>query len=114
MPYIDVKLSKNIDSQEKLALKSKLGELISVFPGKSENWLMCNIESDKDIYFQGNNSQHSAFVEVKLFGSINKSGADSFTAELCSYLENSIGIPSSRIYIRYSCGTDWGWNGNNF
>lgn len=114
MPYIDVKLTKSISDAEAAALKSELGKMIEVFPGKNESWLMCNIEDERNIWFKGDNSEDSAFVEVKLFGSVRGEAADKFTGLQCDYLENTLSIPSSRTYIRYEGGTDWGWNGSNF
>ena len=114
MPFIDVKLTKKISDNESSLLKSKLGEIIEVFPGKSEDWLMCSIDSDKKIWFRGENSEDSAFVEVKLFGSVNPESADKFTALLCEFFEENFGISASHVYVRYEGGTDWGWNGSNF
>ncbi len=114
MPYIDVKLSKSISDAEATALKSELGKMIEVFPGKNESWLMCNIEDKRKIWFKGDNSEDSAFVEVKLFGSVSSEAADKFTGLLCNYLENTLRIPSLRTYVRFEGGNDWGWNGSNF
>lgn len=114
MPYIDVKLSKIISDSEAVELKSELGKMIEVFPGKSEKWLMCSIETGHKIWFMGDSSDESAFVEVKLFGEVVKNSADKFTSLLCDYLEDKLSVPSSRVYVRYEGGTDWGWNGSNF
>lgn len=114
MPFIDVKISKKITECEAVSLKTELGKMIEVFPGKTENWLMCNIDSDNKIWFKGDNSEESAFVEVKLFGNVCENSADRFTALLCDYFENKLGIPSARIYVRYEGGNNWGWNGSNF
>ena len=43
MPYIDVNVSIKLSDQEKDNLKSKLGELISIIPGKTENVLMIGL-----------------------------------------------------------------------
>ncbi|MBQ6899164.1 MAG: hypothetical protein IJN70_09310 [Clostridia bacterium] len=114
MPYIDVKLSKSITDAEAVALKAELGSMIEVFPGKSEGWLMCSIEDSKKMWFKGDNSDDSAFVEVKLYGTVNPEAADKFTGLLCNYLEEKLSISSDRIYVRYEGGSDWGWNGSNF
>ena len=114
MPFIDIKLTKKITESDASSLKTELGKMIEAFPGKSEAWLMCNIEDDKKMWFRGDNSSDSAFVEVKLFGSVNSDSADTFTGLLCKYLEEKLGISSERTYIRYEGGTNWGWNGSNF
>lgn len=114
MPFIDAKISKMLSEEQEIGLKIALGQFIEAFPGKTESWLMCNIETDKHIWFKGTDDADSAFFEVKLFGDINKSSADKFTSSLCEYLENCLNISASRVYVRYEGGTDWGWNGSNF
>ena len=114
MPFIDVKLTKKISEAEETAIKTALGELIEVFPGKSESWLMCCVDSDKKIYFRGDNSEDSAFIEVKLFGAVNGESADKFTSLISEFLKNTLNIDPSRIYVRFDGGTEWGWNGSNF
>ncbi len=114
MPFIDVKLTKKVNDAEAEAIKSELGKMIEVFPGKSENWLMCCIDGDKKIYFRGDASEDSAFIEVKLFGGVNPDSADKFTALICDFFKNTLNIDSSRVYVRFEGGNDWGWNGSNF
>lgn len=114
MPYIDVKLTKNLSDTDENNLKSKLGEIISLFPGKSENWLMCCVDSGKKMWFQGDNSTDSAFVDVKLFGAVDNNSANDFTSKLCEYFERELNISPSRVYVRFSGGNSWGWNGSNF
>ena len=114
MPYIDVKLTRKIDSAACESLKCELGKAISLFPGKTESWLMCNIEDDKKMYHGGNNSSDCAFLEVKLFGTVDKKASDMFTRHICDYLDKKLEISPDRVYIRYEGGTDWGWNGSNF
>lgn len=114
MPYINVKMSKKIGISEMNEIKAQLGKAIEIFPGKSESWLMCCVESDKNMWFQGDNSEDCVFVEVKLFGSVDKKASEKFTEEICEYFDSHFGIPTSRVYVRYSGGTDWGWNCNNF
>lgn len=114
MPYIDVKLTKKLTFAEETSLKAQLGKAISVFPGKSEQWLMCNVSDEQKIWFRGDNSSDSAFVEVKLFGNVDKDSAERFTGELCSYFEQNLKIDASRVYVRYEGSSVWGWNGSNF
>ena len=114
MPFIDAKISKKLSPEEKLNLKSYFGNAIAQFPGKSETWLMCNIEGECDLWFQGKNDEPAAFIEVKLLGSVDAAASQRFTESVCSELQSKYGIPASRIYVRYSGGNLWGWNGGNF
>lgn len=114
MPYIDVKTTRKLSAQDANCIKSELGDAISLFSGKSENWLMCSVSGEENIWFRGDNSADSVFMEVKLFGTVDKNSANSFSEKLCRYFEETFGIDPSRIYIRYEGGSDWGWNGSNF
>lgn len=112
MPFISVKTNKPLDSAQIEDIKSELGSMIALFPGKSEAWLMCEVEGDCALFFKGS-AEPCAFAEVKLYGSVDKAASERFTASLCVEL-GTYGIPADRVYVRYEGGTDWGWNGSNF
>lgn len=114
MPFVDVSVSKKLTPENEIAIKTALGDAISLFRGKSEAWLMCKITDGAHMWFKGENGSDSAFVEVKLFGTVDPAGAEHFTARMCEILEKEAGIAPSRTYVRYTGGTDWGWNGSNF
>ena len=44
MPFINSKVSVPLTDSEKETLKGKLGQAISLIPGKSESWLMVGFE----------------------------------------------------------------------
>ena len=46
MPFINSKISTDITPEQETTVKELLGQAISGIPGKSESWLICNIESD--------------------------------------------------------------------
>lgn len=112
MPFIDVKTTKKLADSEILAIKAELGEMISLFPGKSESWLMCCVSGGQNMFFKGSD-EDCVFAEVKIFGGIDSSSAEKFTAAFCK-LFAKYGVSPSRAYVRYEGGTDWGWNGGNF
>lgn len=53
MPFINVKISENLSDTQVDNIKSRLGEAISLIPGKSEAWLMVNIQDNCKLYFKG-------------------------------------------------------------
>ena len=114
MPYIESKFSKKLSQDEIISLKSGFGKAIECIPGKSEFWLMVNIEDDKNIFFKGNNDADSAFISVAIFGTAKKSDYDNLTNEICTLINNTTGISKERTYITYSEMVKWGWNSNNF
>ena len=114
MPYIDLKTTKNLNSEKCEALKTAFGKAIEVFPGKSEAWLMVGIEGSAKLWFKGDASDDSAIVCVDLLGEVNPSASEKMTAVICDILKNEIGVAPERVYVKYTGFSNWGWNGQNF
>ena len=114
MPFINSKVSVKITEEQEKELKTRLGQAISLVPGKSESWLMTGFEDGYHLYFRGDNSEPMAFVDVSVFGSPNSAAFSKLTAEICKIFGEVLGISSDHIYVKYSSTTDWGWNGSNF
>ena len=115
MPVIHTHVSVPTTPEQREALKSAYGKAITAVPGKSEGWLMCPFEDNMPIYFAGDDSKPAAYVEVNVFGSsVPDSAWEKLTRQIMAALEQELGIPQDRTYIRYTATTDWGWNGGNF
>lgn len=114
MPMIQTKTSIKITEAQELELKSRLGEAIAILPGKSEQWLMTSFEDNCRMYFRGDNSAPLAFIEVKVFGSVNPTAADKLTAKICEIFDSVLGIAPDNVYVKYEEVSLWGWNGGNF
>ena len=114
MPFIDSKVSVKITAEQEKELKTRLGQAISLIPGKSEQWLMAGFEDDYHLYFRGDNSEPMAYVEVRIFGSPNRDAFSKMTAEITKIFGDVLSIAPDHMYIKYSATPDWGWNGSNF
>jgi phenylpyruvate tautomerase PptA (4-oxalocrotonate tautomerase family) len=114
MPFIDSKVSVKVSKEQETELKSRLGQAISLIPGKSESWLMVGIEDEYHLYFRGEDSEPMAFIEVRIFGGPNRDAFEKMTAEITKIYGDVLGIAADHMYIKYSATTDWGWNGSNF
>lgn len=114
MPFINSKVSVAMNQDKKEAVKKKLGQAISLIPGKSENWLMVGFEDSYDLYFQGNQDEPTAFVEVKIYGGASAAVFSELTGAICDIYQQELGIPKNRIYVKYEEVENWGWNGSNF
>lgn len=112
MPFISVKTNRKINDEKKNKIKSELGQAISIIPGKSESWLMVEIEDEKCMYFRGSSSEAIAFVEIKLFGSAPASAYDKLTAEVTDIMSKN--ADSEEVYVKYEEVNTWGYNGGNF
>lgn len=113
MPFINSKVNISLTEDEKERLKTKLGQAITVIPGKSESWLMVGFEENCSLYFKGKSDGRLAFIEVKVFGSASGSDYDKMTAALCQIYQEILQIAPDHIYIKYEEVEHWGWNGSN-
>ena len=114
MPFIDSKVSVKVSKEQETEIKTRLGQAISLIPGKSESWLMVGIQDEYHLYFRGEDSEPMAFIEVRIFGGSNRDAFEKMTAEITKIFGEVLGIAADHMYIKYSATTDWGWNGSNF
>lgn len=114
MPYIQVRTSVSITPEQEVELKKRIGEAISLLPGKSEGWLMVEFIDNCRLYFQGNADKPSAFIEVRLYGKAAETAYNDLTSALSAMITEQLEIPLDRIYVRYQETPYWGWNGHNF
>lgn len=113
MPFINSKVTVKISPEKEETIKQRMGQIIPLIPGKSENWLMVGFEDEYKLYFKGAKCDKAAFVEIKIFGSANSQVYDEMTAEICRIYGEELQIPADCIYVTYQEIADWGWNGGN-
>ncbi len=101
MPFISTKTNVSITKEKETELKQRLGQAISVIPGKSESWLMLAIEGDIPMYFRGDDSQPVAFIEVKIYGNASSDVYERMTGELTTIYGDILGVSADHMYIRY-------------
>lgn len=111
MPFIEVKTNQTI--ADKTALKSALGEAITAIPGKSEAWLMVELEDKMDMYFKGSD-EPCAMFEIAVFGKTGNDAYDDLTNRICDISEKLLGVAAERTYVKYSEIEHWGYNNFNF
>ncbi len=114
MPYIDTKTTVKLTKEKKDALAKRFGKAISIIPGKSEAHLMLGFQDEIKMYFAGETGKPMAFVEVKILGTSTREHFSNLTAEICSILNEELGIDGDCVYVQYVEATHWGWNGSNF
>ena len=114
MPFINLKTNVEITQEKEAAVKAGLGRAITALPGKSEAWLMVNIEDKCRMYFKGDGSKPLAFIAVQILGKASRADYEKMTAELCKLAEKELSISPDCVYVRYGEGEHWGWNGSNF
>lgn len=113
MPFIDLKTNAAVPSEKAEVIKAQFGEAIADIPGKSENWLMVDIEPEHKMWFKGD-SAPAAMVEISIFGSATAGALETLTGHITDIVKSNLGIAENRIYVKYELCTNWGWNGSNF
>lgn len=114
MPFINVKVNVKVSDEKEEEIKTLLGKAISCITGKSESWLMVNIEDQQRLYFRGDKNTPNAFIEVKIYGSSSRNNYNTLTEKITDIVSTGLGISPDRIYIKYEETPNWGWNGSNF
>jgi len=114
MPYINTKVSIPLSENMEKALAKKMGEAITLFPGKTEKWLMLNFEDNCHLWLGGDNTESTAFVDVSVLGAANPEAYEKMTEFICKSMEDVCKIHGNRVYVRYSETLNWGFNGKNF
>lgn len=112
MPFIDCKLNVDLTKEQETALKDEFGKAISLIPGKSENWLMVNIQPRCSLYFRGSSDLPTAMVSVMIYGKANPTAYDALTDRFNTILSSVAGIKN--MYVSYSETSNFGFNGSNF
>lgn len=113
MPYINC--ITNIKVSDSDILKSELAKALDLVANKGEKWLMVSVQSEKNLFFQGNDSP-AAFIEIKYIGTFSSEIKTKLTEAFGKILEKYEKIPFDRIYINFNSvkAENWGWNGNLF
>ena len=114
MPYIQINLNKKIEQETETNIKEKLGKLIETIPGKTEKWLMVQINDDGKLYFRGKSEDTIAFVSIRIYGKNAPEVYSAFTGEITKLLCDEIDLKEDNIYVQYEECEYWGWNGKNF
>lgn len=112
MPFINVKTNKVLTNEAMEKIKSELGKAISLIPGKSESWLMVEIEQGKNMWFKGSDDA-CAMADVSIYGNADRKYLESLTEKISEIISDE-GISQNRIYVKYSLVPNWGYNGSNF
>ncbi len=113
MPYIKTTTSVSISKESEKELTKALGEVMQRVAGKSEEWLMLSFSGNIPMAFRGEITD-AAILEVSFLGQFTTDVYDALTKEICELASKILGIPTSRIYIKYSPTTTWGYDGFNF
>lgn len=112
MPYVSVSVSRALDNSQKEALKSGLGRIIALIPGKTEEVTMVRIEDGCTLYKGGRALDSGAFVEVRLYGKADIKDKKKFTEAVFATLESQFGVSPEETYLNILEMDSWGFGGS--
>ncbi len=113
MPFIKVITNQSLGLETQAQMRKDLGQAIRLIPGKSETWLMVEIEESKNLSFQGS-TKPCAMVEIKLYGKSSKANYDNLTSKVTEIVSSHADVDENRIYVEYEETPYWGMGGYNF
>ncbi len=111
MPYISIKTSVTLTMSQENKIVERLGDLITIIPGKAEERLMVRLEDNQLMYYQGAQGDF-LMCDVKMFGKAPMEAKDEFTTEVFKMLEKVSKVPLKNMYLNISETNNWGTNGN--
>ena len=112
MPVLKVQTNAVIEDKE--VFMQEATALLSKILGKPVQYIMIIPEPGTDIMFGGSRDP-AVFAELKSI-SLPEEDTAAISAELCAFLESSLGVPQNRMYIEFSNAERhmFGWNGGTF
>lgn len=111
MPFIRVNVPIELNEAKKEAVKSELGKLVEILPGKSESVLMVELNGSKTMYFKGEKTQPCAFVEIRLYKESPMEAKKEFTGKVFEMLERVLGLKPGNVFINFMEFPNWGSGG---
>ena len=109
MPFINAKFSSTVSPDQEIALKAAFGEAITLL-GKSERYLMVQIEDDCRLYFGGRNDAPIAFFDVSLLHSAPRKSYEALTERLCGIAKDVMDVDGGNVYVKFEETENWGYN----
>lgn len=115
MPFIEILTNKTLRPEQHTALQHRMGELISLMPGKSEQWLMVHIEDGASLCFAGDAGKTAVMAQLRAFGAEQSAECyDALTEAVTAACTELLEAAPERVYVEYEVTSHWGWNGKNF
>ena len=114
MPYLRARVNGKVSEAEAAALRRSFGEAIALIPGKSERWLMVDIDDTASLSLAGDGDRRLAMLEVEIFGKSTPDAYEALTRRLTEIMGEVLGIAPDGVYVKYAEVDHWGFAGSNF
>jgi hypothetical protein len=110
MPYISVAIGQKLSALQKEKLKTELGRLITIIPGKTEPDLIVDIQDGGSLYMGGTEAP-SVYIDLRVYTKTALEAKKRFTRELFAFITSEFGIEAARQYLTISEYEHWGYGG---
>jgi hypothetical protein len=110
MPYISVTIGQKLDAVQKEKLKTALGCLITIIPGKTEPDLIVNIQDSGAVYMGGAEIP-CAYIDLRVYTKTTDEAKKRFAGELFAFITREFAIPAERQYLTIGEYDNWGYDG---
>jgi len=112
MPLLQI--NTNISVGDPRALATDASALVANMLGKPESYVMVNVNPDQALTFAGTNDG-AAHLKLKSLG-LAESETTKYSEQLCSFMQQKLGIDPGRIYIEFDGPARhmWGWDNRTF
>ena len=114
MPFMHISTTEAIDESTADVIKARLGEAVSLLPGKSEAYLLVRLDGGCKMYFRGTNDAPAAMCEISVFGRAGREACGALTAKVCEILSETLGVAPDRCYVKFAFTDTWGFAGDLF
>jgi len=111
MPFVVVRVNTAMTTEQELGLKAQLGQAIGLVPGKSEEYLLVDVENRCHLFLVGDGQTPLAYLEASVFGNEGHAGYAAFTRAVTQSLHDVLGIAPDHAYLRFSDIGAWGVSG---
>lgn len=112
MPLLQI--TTNVNHENTASLAKAASRFTAELLGKPESYVMVRIDAGADLWFAGTD-EAAAHIKLKSLG-LPESSTGKYSAAICGFIEQQLGVSPGRIYIEFSGPPRhlWGWNGSTF
>jgi hypothetical protein len=110
MPYIQVTIGQKLSEMERETLKTELGRLITIIPGKTESGLIVSIQDGGSLYM-GGDAAPAVYIDLRVYTRADPEAKKRFARELFASITRQFNIPAARQYLSIGEYDHWGYDG---
>ena len=110
MPYVALNTSEKLSETRREKVKSEIGRLVTVIPGKTEEVTIVDISDGRSMY-KGGKAVPCAYVDIRVYTKADPEGKKQFVNDLFVLLDKELGITKDNVYISVLEFEEWGAHG---